>query len=441
MRSELSKGRGVAILLLFTVAILARPAGLNAQSYASLGDENLASYIEQALRNNPSVSEAFSRYQAALAKAPQVSTLPDPVLSFTQYSQSPETRVGPQQGMVSITQRIPWWGKLSDREQIARKEAEALAAGYEVRRDEVVRRVKLAYYDLLYIDSALKITEEDLEILRHFETLAQARYAQGIGLQQAVVKLQAEVTRDLNRLEVLRRQRVDAEATLNALLDASPNEARATASSLVRPKVDLRYETLISLARENRPELEGDFHQIEAEEQRIRLARREYLPDLTLGASYADVGGREDPAGRATPPPDNGKNVLSFTVGVNIPIFRAKYDGALREASERFAAARHRYRDTANQVAAGIRATSFRIETIATQVNLFENTLLPQAEQALRSSESAYSTGTLGVLDLLDSERILLDVRLGLAQLNADYLKGLAELERTIGTEFPRSRP
>src|SRR5690606_1091334 len=105
---------------------------------------------------------------------------------LTQFTRSTETRVGPQQGMVSITQRIPWWGKLSDREQIAGKEAEALSAGYEMRRDEVVRRVKLAYYDLRYIDAAVKITEEDLDLLRHFETLAQARYAQGVGLQQAV---------------------------------------------------------------------------------------------------------------------------------------------------------------------------------------------------------------------------------------------------------------
>lgn len=441
MRSKLSKGLGIALLFLLTAAVPARPANMNAQSYASLGDETLASYIEQALRQNPAISEAFSRYQAALAKAPQVSTLPDPVLSFTQFSQSPETRVGPQRGMVGITQKIPWWGKLGDREAIALKEAEALAAEYEVQRDEVVRRVKLAYYDLSYIDVALRVTEEDLSILRHFEELAQARYAQGVGLQQAVVKLQAEVTRDLNRLEILRRQRVDSEAALNAAIGSNPNDPRQTISQFPVPKPELSYERLFDLARDNRPELESRFRQVEAEDRRIQLARRDYLPDLTLGASYADVGGREDPAGRASPPPDNGKNVLSFTVGINIPIFRSKYDAAVVEASERFAAAKFRYRDTANQIAAGIRATSFRIETIATQIDLFENTLRPQAEQALRSSESAYSTGTVGVLDLLDSERILLDVRLGLAQLHSDYLKALTEMERTLGTEFPRSGP
>ena len=57
------------------------------------------------------------------------------------------------------------------------------------------------------------------------------------------------------------------------------------------------------------------------------------------------------------------------------------------------------------------------------------------------SAEAAYSTGQLGVLDLLDSERVLLEVRLGLAQLNTDYFKALAEMERAVGTAFPEVQP
>jgi outer membrane protein TolC len=72
---------------------------------------------------------------------------------------------------------------------------------------------------------------------------------------------------------------------------------------------------------------------------------------------------------------------------------------------------------------------------------LFERTLLPQAQQALRSTEAAYSAGTLGVLDLLDSERVLLEVKLGLERLAHEYMKALAEMERTIGEPFPAREP
>ena len=73
------------------------------------------------------------------------------------------------------------------------------------------------------------------------------------------------------------------------------------------------------------------------------------------------------------------------------------------------------------------------------QLDLFDNALTPQAEQALDTSESAYSTGAVGVLDLLDSERVLLDVRLGRARLEADYLQALAAMERALGTNVPEN--
>jgi len=146
--------------------------------------------------------------------------------------------------MLSISQRFPWFGKLSDQGKVAAKEAASLAEMYEMRKIEVVRQVKLAYYDLAYIDRAIQITEQDKDLLGLYETLAQARYAQGTGLQQAVVKLQAEITRDLNRLEVLHRQRVDAEAALDTLQDKPPETPIPRITLGARPEVEIDLERL-----------------------------------------------------------------------------------------------------------------------------------------------------------------------------------------------------
>ena len=53
-----------------------------------------------------------------------------------------------------------------------------------------------------------------------------------------------------------------------------------------------------------------------------------------------------------------------------------------------------------------------RLQTLADQIRLFRDVLLPQAREAQRSTEAAYETGQVGMLDLLDSERVLLEVRL-----------------------------
>ena len=203
------RGKAVRTQIILALLITASAA---AQSYSTNGDEQLAVYIARAVENNPAVRESFARYRSSLQRLPQVSALPDPMIAVTQFARSPETRVGPQTTMFSISQRFPWFGKLSDREKVAAKEAAVLAALHEADKAEVVRQVKRAYYDLAYVDTATGITNEDLELLRHYETLAQARYGQGLGLQQAVVKLQCprhEANADGDRIsEIFTRKRV-----------------------------------------------------------------------------------------------------------------------------------------------------------------------------------------------------------------------------------------
>ena len=133
--------------------------------------------------------------------------------------------------------------------------------------------------------------------------------------------------------------------------------------------------------------------------------------------------------------------MYSLSLSLSLPIFRSKYDAGVQEASERVAAAKAVHHNVVNTVDAAVRAVGVRLRMTDEQIALFERALLPQAEQALRSTEEAYATGTTGVLELLDSEEVLLEVRLGLARLETDYMQALAEMERAIGSAFPEERP
>jgi outer membrane protein TolC len=428
-------------MLLRLCALLLLAVGASAQTYSTNNDARLREFIEEALDRNPGVRESFLRYQAGLQRIPQVTSLPDPMLGVTQFARTPETRVGPQTTVLSLSQKFPWFGKLSDQGKLAAKDAGVLSELHQAHRAEVIQQVKLAYYDLAYIDRAIVITNEDEQLLGHYETLAQARYSQGVGLQQAVIKLQAEITRDRNRLQVLKRQRVDSEAALNTVRDQPAGTPVAPIERLSPLDVEIDLDALYAIGRDARPEVKAAFLEIEKHEKRIHLAKRQYWPDLTLGASWTNLNGRHDRAGRLSPPEDNGKDIYSVVAGVNLPIFRRKYDAGVQEATETFGAAREAYRDVVNEVGLSVRSVGFRIQTIEEQLALFEKALLPQAEQALRSTETAYASGTTGVLDLLDGERTLLEVRLGLARLETDYLKALADMERAIGSAFPEERP
>ena len=408
-----------------------------ALDYSTNGDPTLAALVSEALERSPQVREAQWDHRAALERVRQVSALPDPMVSLTRHLRNPETRVGPQTGGVSVSQRIPWFGKRSDQDRVAGSEAAALEEVVRARQAEVVRQVKLAYYDLSYLDRAIEITAEEEELLRHYESLAQARYSQGVGLQQAVVKLQAEITRVRFRRQELLRKRTDAEAALNALRDQPVHVSIPAIGPADRPVVELNGEELQRIARADRPEVKAAVHRMESEDGSVRLARRQYWPDIVVGAAWGSVGDRRDAQGRMHPPPANGKDVYSVSLGINIPLYRSRYDSGVQAASARHSAATEAYRNVVNEVAVNVRSAAFGLTMIEEQLALFKKALLPQAEQALRSTEEAYSTGTVGVLELLDSEEVLLNVRLGLARLESDYMKTLAEMERAIGAAFP----
>ena len=412
------------------------PAGPPGQaaSYATYGDERLATLIEEGLTSNPQVRATWSAWQASRHRVPQATARPDPMLMLTQHVRPPETRIGPQVAMLSVSQRFPGFGKLGLRGEVAAAAAVEQGELHHAQRAEFVRLVKRAWHELAFVDRALAINRESEELLERYEALARTRYAQGFGLQADVVRMQAEYTRALSRRDDLERQRIDAEATLAALF-ARPVETRTEAVGAVAlPPAPTDEEALAAVARRARPEIRAAVRRVERRKQAVALARRERWPDFSVGVVWGALLGRGDPAGVASPPPDNGQDVFSLTAGVNLPVFGQRYDAGVREASESVAQACAIYEGAVAEAERAVRATLSRMRSTERQLALFEDALLPQTEQALHSTEAAYSTGTAGVIDLLDGERRLLDVRLGLARLETDYMKALADLERAVGS-------
>ena len=404
-----------------------------APSYATYGDERLAVLIEEGLTSNPQVRATWAAWQASRHRVPQATARPDPMLMLTQHVQPPETRVGPQIAMLSVSQRFPGFGKLGLRGEVATAAAVERGELHHAQRAEFVRLVKRAWHELAFIDRALSINRESEELLERYEVLARTRYAQGFGLQADVVRMQAEYTRALSRRDDLERQRIDAEATLASLF-ARPVETQFDAVATVAlPPPPADTEALAAAGRRSRPEVRAAMRRVQGREHAVALARRERWPDFNVGVVWGALLGRDDPAGRTAPPPDNGQDVFGLTAGVSLPLFGQRIDAGVREAVESVAQACAIYEGAVAEMERAVRAALSRIRSTERQLALFEDALLPQTEQALYSTEAAYSTGTAGVLDLLDGERKLLDVRLGLARLGTDYMMAMADLERAVG--------
>jgi outer membrane protein TolC len=398
---------------------------------ASLDDPALRELVRDTLERNPGLATAISVARASLHQAPQEQALPDPVLGVTGYLSSPETRVGPQRLVATVSQRLPWSGKRSLRQQAAVHRSEALVSDVSARRLDLVTEVRRLSLEIAYLDAWRRVVETDRETLIHYEQLARARYASGGGIEQGVIKIQAEITKDDNRLLDIATRRAALVAHLNALRDRPqdspvPEIALPQRTRSVPPLAVVRARAL-----EARPEIDTASAEIARADTLVELARTDYKPDITVGATYGLVTGRSGPG--IMPPPDNGRDIFGLSLSLNLPIKRGRLDAGLEEATERRLAAVEHRRDVSSAVDRAVGELLERLRLSGEQVELFERVLLIQAEQSLRSAESGYAAGKLNSLDLLDAERVLLDVRTGIERARADHAIALARLEGAIG--------
>ncbi len=388
--------------------------------------------LEDVVTRHPALRAAQERARAAAERPTQASSLPDPQAGASLYVIPPETRVGPQRLALSVTQAVPWKGKLKTRGRAEARAAERAAREADRIALDLLTRARRLLTRIAFVDGSIEIIDEDLGTLRAFEALARARYASGIGLAQAAIKVQAEITRDETRRLDLQQQRAALVAELNALRDR-PTSTPIPVLEL--PEVqELEHDpaALRTVALQRRPEVAAAEAGIAEALERLRLAHLEYKPDFRFGLGFTFVERRQDALGRFSPPEDNGQDALALTFGVTIPLWRERLAAGVREASAFKRSRDETRRSVVLEIDREFGDLLARLPLVRDQWRLFEDVLMPQADESLRSARAAYETGRLEILDLLDAERVLLEVKLGAIRAATDWRLLVIDLERTI---------
>ena len=407
----------VLLALAVTGALPATRAELGAEAVQELIESaptaTEVALLQQIYSDNPAIAQARALAAARAERGPQVGTLPDPTLGLAAFLLPPETRTGPQRVTATLGQRIPWKGKLSLREDVQR----ALAAEARARAEQIaltkISQARRLLTRIAFIDVSKQILDEDLATLEEFERLARARYATGRGPAQSPIKLQAEITRDRTRLLDLDRERAELVTQVNALRDR-PGSEELPPLNLPDPRQELPSpEQLQAIALARHPAVAGGRKAIASTEHRVALARKDYRPDFSVGMTYTVVDRRQDWAGRVAPPADSGQDILGVAATINLPIRKRRLDAGVREALEARTAATADLASTVLDIERQLHARLAEHPPLLAQWHLLGEVLLPQAEESLASVRFGYETGISDVLDLLDAERILLEVRLG----------------------------
>src|SRR5690606_3798899 len=147
-----------------------------------LGSQNLSfaqsleGYLQMAGENNPELKAYFSDYLAALERVPQVGSLPDPELSMGIFLKPMERYMGNQQADIQLMQMFPWFGTLGAQKDEASQMALARYEAFQDAKNRLFYQVKDTWYQMYRLDEEIRISEENLKILRTYERLALIRY-------------------------------------------------------------------------------------------------------------------------------------------------------------------------------------------------------------------------------------------------------------------------
>jgi len=399
----------------------------------SLAPPDLQAYIQEALQANPEIKRLAAQRKASREAIGPAGALDDPMLTFGFFNLPVNTFSFRQEDMtqktLGIAQKFPFPGKRRLRSEVAAEQAKADDFALLDKMNEVRSRVIQTYWGLSLAFAAAAITEKNKQFWEQVVQVAETRYATGQGLQADVLQAQVELGNYLDRLLQWQQQQESLRAELNALRD-KPVAAPVAPPAPLRPRVATpAAEEMLGLL-DNRPQIKALKAQIQKQEKAVALARKDYWPDVNVGVDY---GFRENSA--------MGKRPDFFTsyVQINLPLwFRSKQAPRVREEEAKQAAAQNAYQAAWNELAAAVKDRTNRLARLAQQIRLYEQGIIPQAQQAALAALAAYQVGSLDFARLVQTTIVSYEVELKYQEYLKDFEENWAALEILVGQEVPR---
>ena len=267
--------------------------------------------------------------------------------------------------------------------------------------------------------------------LTKLESVALAQYIAGRAPHSAVIRAQVELGRLEDRLRTLRDRRAPLLARLNAELNRPQSAPIAWPISIEFSPLPLALDELRSTLLNDSPLLSVLSSVAKSEGANAGLAGKRPVPDLTLGVQYIIT----DDA-RAAGTPGSGDDAAMVSAAINLPLWFGGNRAEREQAKARHSAVKHDHEQLRNQLLAELEQVHFELRDAERRVELYAHTLLPKAHQALEVTENAFTTGGADFLDLMDSQRTLLEFALAHERALADRATRRAQLEQLVGLEL-----
>jgi len=365
-------------------------------------------------------------WKAAQARYPQVTSLDDPLFG-TNLAPAAFSRVG-NGYRLEIFQRYQWPGKLRLRGEVAQAEANAAGRDVENIRQQLIESARDAFYDYYLTFRALEVNAEALRLLREFKQNVDARYKTGQVSAQDPLQAEVEIGRLRERDILLEKQRQVAIARINTLLQLPPSLPLPPPPKEIQVEGELPDpKELLVQALNQRLDLLKLADQINAAKAAVKLAYKEYYPDIDAMAAYDSFW-------------DNPLQRAQVAARINLPVRLKRRHGAVEEAESRLAELKAQYDRQTSQAGFEVQQAYEQWRESLRTVRLLDKEVLPAARQNVKAAQPAYMTGKIPLSTLIEVQRNLVDLQDRYYQATAEFFRRRTALQRSL-TGTPATTP
>jgi len=392
----------------------------------------LPALVAELEQNNPELQAGRREIDVRLARVAPAGAPPEPTITVGYMGGLASAPFFPSGStpnafrQFSVTQEIPFPGKLALRSRVAATEATAERWNFEATRRRLIAELKATFFDYAFADRAIGVVGRNKTLLEQMRQIAEAQFSVGKGSQQDVLKAQVEISLLLERLAVLEQQRAASQARINGLLYRDPGTPLGPVAEYAPVILPENLDRLRSLEREQSATLKSREQGITRGQQALALANRELRPDFGITVSSQKYTG-------------DMPWMYGIDFMVKVPIYwQRKQRPMIAEAAASLESARLMRNNTLSTEQAQVTQEFLAATTSKRLADLYSDTILPQARLTLESSLTSYQVGRVDFLTLLSNYQTVLTYEVSYEEQAARLRQALARIEPFVNEELVR---
>ena len=381
-----------------------------------------------ALKDEPGIEALEAQRDALGQSAVAVGQLPDPRLQIGVSNYPIETGDFHQEGMshlrVGFKQDFP----TASSRHAATEQHQAM--GLEIthlihdRRLMVQLTVRSLWLDVFYELRARDLIQASLGKLQDLHEMTRSLYAVGLSNQTDLLNLDLEISRLTDEIASTEERQMASRSMLSQWIQEAASRTLPSAEpSLPKGGFGSSSENAVT----NHPLLLAAEAKIAASEADIEQARSQFRPNVSGEVSYALRDGELQNG-------ESRSDFLSLSVGVRLPIFTEKRQNKqLQAALRRNSAAKFEKAVVLRDLDARYSSASVRLNSLNERLKRYEAAIVPQAINYAEAAVASYQSEVGEYKDVIESQRLALQVQLERIRLVVDRIRVWTEMEYLSG--------